>query len=381
MRTMVVTPNLLDPLNHRLREVLSARMDSKDLFLARHEDAEKLLAQHSPDLTLVVLSAYPERGLDMLGRLRQKTTGRLLAVGQASDSKLIMRALHQGADLFLDEADLEESMEAALSRFHRPQDSAHPSGRVVAVLSCGGGCGASTLAVNVAAVLARKHHRCALIDLKPGRGDLAALLDLRPSFTLADLCLNVTRLDEAMFEKLLTPHECGIHLLGSPQLFEGLRVVTAKGTDQALNMARRLFPFIIVDAEDCFHEEQALALNQADFILLVIRLDFTSLRNARRILDHLQEVNVPAGRIRMVANRTGQPNELPAAEAEKALGVKIAYHIPDDPKAVNAANNSGIPVVFKSPSARVSQSIIRLARVVLERRRSNTGYESNVLVS
>src|SRR5262249_9686696 len=157
-----------------------------------------------------------ERGLEVLRTLRQQMPGYLLAVGKASESKLILRALHEGADLFLDEAELETGLEAALSRFQSKEVLSAPVGRVVAVLGSSGGSCSSTLAVNIAAVLAKDHEQCALLDLKPGRGDLAALLDLKPTFTLADLCLNAARLDRAMFEKVLVPHPSGVHLIASP---------------------------------------------------------------------------------------------------------------------------------------------------------------------
>ena len=75
----------------------------------------------------------------------------------------------------------------------RAELAAQPSeaGRMIAVLAPSGGSGSSTLAVNVATVLAKEHKSAALIDLKLQAGDLAALLDLKPTYTLADLCQNV----------------------------------------------------------------------------------------------------------------------------------------------------------------------------------------------
>jgi pilus assembly protein CpaE len=373
MRTLVINHNLLDPLTNRLRDVLRDKVDPQGPVVARYEDVEHRLAQFQADMLVVVLSPDPERGLEALRNLRRQAPGYLLAVGQASEPKLILRALNEGADVFLDEAELETGLEAALARRHSKEEAAAaPAGRVVAVLAASGGCGASTVAVNTAAILAKDHKSCALFDLKPGRGDLAALLDLKPVYTLADLCLNTTRLDRAMFEKVLVTHSSGVHLLGSPQLFGGLRVITPQGVGQALTLARQLFPHVVVDLEDCFHEEQALAIRQATVLLLVIRPDFTSLRNARRILEHAKEMGFPANRVRLVVNRTGQPNELPLADAETALGLKISHYIPDDPKTINGANNTGIPAVLKAPSAKVSQSLSQLARSVLERRRSET---------
>src|SRR5207302_1489643 len=110
-------------------------------------------------------------------------------------------------------------LESVLARLQIKQEANAPPGRLLALLAASGGSGSSTLAVNMAVVLAKEQQRCALLDLKPGIGDLAALLDLKPQFNLADLCLNVARLDRAMFEKMLAKHSSGVQLLASPQVF------------------------------------------------------------------------------------------------------------------------------------------------------------------
>jgi pilus assembly protein CpaE len=112
-----------------------------------------------------------------------------------------------------------------------------------------------------------------------------------------------------------------------------------------------------------------MTVRQAAVTLLIVRLDFTSLRNARRILEHLNELGIPESRIRLVANRSGQPSELPVTEAEAALKVKIAHYVPDDARTINAANNTGIPAVLKAPTTKVAQSITQMARTILDRRR------------
>jgi pilus assembly protein CpaE len=248
----------------------------------------------------------------VIQRLRGAVVGHLLAVGHAGEAKLILRAMQVGADLFLDQDELETELQAALSRLRLKQEGNRPTGRLVAVLSASGGCGASTLAANLAAALARDCKKCCLIDLNPGRGDQAALLDLKPQYTLADVCINEARLDAALFDKLLARHPCGIALLASPSRISDARAVTASGVAQALALARQSFPEVIVDVEDYFHDEQVTVLHQANGILLVCRLDFTSLRHARRVLDHLAKLSIERARIKVVLNSRGQPSELPA---------------------------------------------------------------------
>ena len=111
-------------------------------------------------------------------------------------------------------------------------------------------------------------------------------------------------------------------------------------------------------------------LRQADLLLMVLRLDFTSLKNTKRFLDHLDGLGIPMDRVRLVVNRYGQPREVPLAKAEEALKMKVFHVIPDDPKVVNRANNNGVPVVLDAPSAKVSRAIAKLARAVMTPRPS-----------
>jgi pilus assembly protein CpaE len=362
MQVAVLIQNTSQPLGLQLREMLQARLHCLEPMLISFDQAEESLARLRVSMLVVVLSPHPERGLNLLRKIRPVSAGPVLAVGLASDSKLILRALHEGADHYVDEADLEAQLESVLLRVQIKEDTARqPAGRVIGLLGASGGTGASTLAVNLAGVLARDLGRCALIDLKPGVGDLAALLDLKPAHNLADLCLNAGRMDRSMFESALVPHASGIHLLAPPQMYEDIRLVTAQGVNKTLLLARDTFRFTVVDLEDCYHEEQVAVIRQAECILLVFRLDFTSLRSTKRILDYLDQAGIGGERVRLVINRYGQAKELPLSQAEEALGRKIAFLVPDDPKNINAANNAGEPAVFRTPSAKVSQSIVQLA--------------------
>ena len=110
-------------------------------------------------------------------------------------------------------------MKTALERWRVGRPGHTRDGRVIAVLAPSGGSGSSTLAVNLAASLAKTHKTCALIDLKLYSGDLAVLLDLKPNHTLADLCLNVDRIDPLFFQHILVHHQSGIDLSGRPTYF------------------------------------------------------------------------------------------------------------------------------------------------------------------
>jgi len=360
-----------ETLGAKIREILHREgEDVPTSNMLPLDSAAGRLAHVLTDLVVVVLPANPERALIALGIIEAlgKAEGRagslVLAVGPASDPKLVLRALRGGIDDYVDEAELETEIKAALLRWRAGRTSQPRIGRLIVLLAPSGGSGSSTLAVNVAAGLAKEHKESALIDLKLHAGDLAALLDLKPIYTLADLCLNVTRIDRVFFERTLIRHPCGIHLLASPRTLADVGHVIPEGIRQALSQALSAFHYVVVDLDHSFREEQTIALRQADVVLLVLRLDFTSLRNTRRALEHLDQIGVSRERVRLVVNRYGQPKELPASKAEGALDMRIAHYVPDDPRTVNRANNNGVPLIIEAPSARITKSVLKLAASV-----------------
>lgn len=323
-------------------------------------------ADGGPEIVVVVFSPNPERALTVIQDLRRRIGAGILAVGPATDTKLVLRALREGASEYLDQADLRSELSGALAR----RGAAEKAGRLIVVLAPSGGSGGSTLASNVAIVLARNYNGCALLDLNLETGDLAPMLDLKPAYTLADLCQNSERLDFSLMQGCLTRHDSGVQLLAAPARIADVARVTPAAIKLVLSLAVRHFPFVVVDLDHSYRAEQLVFMLQADVIVLVLRLDFISLRNARHTLDFFQESGISRDRVRIVVNRCGQPGEIAAAQAEESLGIKILHSVPDDPKTVNRAINNGIPVVLQSPSARISRALVELATSLAEPKRA-----------
>ena len=356
----------------RIREVLNfGGHDCPSSHVFPIDGAAGRLGRESMiDLVVVALSPDLERGLNLLPTVSRVAPGKILAVGPASDSKLVLRALRAGADDYVDAAELESELESAIGRLNEAARGPAQVGRLIAVFAPSGGSGSSTIAANLAAILAKEHKAAGLIDMKLKSGDLAALMDLKPTFTLADLCRNAAKLDRVMFERSVVKHDSGVSLVAAPLHLEDMDLVKPDGVAQALHLARASFPFVVADLDHPYHAEQRVVLGQADHVLVVFRLDFASLRNVRRTLEYLEALDVKSDKVLLVVNRYGQAHEVPAGKAEEALGKKIAHYIPEDPKSVNRANNHGVPVVIEAPSARVSKSLFQLAMILDGRRKT-----------
>ena len=201
-----------------MREVLLCEgQDCPVANIVRIDLAAAHLLRPGRSSVVIVVLRTPERRWRARWRMPRRTTpGAVLAVGPGRRLEAGPPALRRGADDYVDEADLEAELEARLSRL--AGDPVRP-----------GRAGADDRRAGPQRRQRLEHpgrqrrHRpgqgaqaAALIDLKLETGDLAALLDLKPTYTLADLCQNVARMDRSMFERSLVRHASGVHLLAPP---------------------------------------------------------------------------------------------------------------------------------------------------------------------
>ncbi len=348
--------------------VLRGGLDCPPAQVVSLELAAERASRLAPELTVVVLSGDLEHGLTTVRELRSMLRTQIVVVGPAHDPKFILRTLHDGTDEYLDETIVDQELAEAIirtkARQAEDQRSAAETGRIISVVAPSGGSGASTLAVNLGAVLAKRQGGCGLIDLRLAAEDLAPLLDLKPTYTLADVCGNLDRMDRAMFERCFVRHASGVQLLAAPRSLDQTSPISSKGIRQVLSLARCRFAYTVLDLDRNFDDAAIEAVRQSETVLLVLRLDYTSLRHARRWCEQMRQRGLNSDRVRLVANRHGEWKQVGVAAAEESLGMKITALIPNDPWRVNRAINMGKPVVLQSPLAKISRRITALAASV-----------------
>ncbi len=333
------------------------------LWLPIDEVADRV-SRYRPEAVVLWETDSPDRLLSLVAHVQETIPSRILVVGPAAEAKLILDILREGAFQYIDREEVASQIGPALRRMRQQPAPASTCGRLISVVGVGGGNGASTLAANLAVDLARKYEACALCDLSVSSGDLAALLDLHPIHCVADLCRHVERVDKSLFLHSLTKHATGVHLLAAPQSYRDLRDITARGVRKAIGLARSHFSYVIVDHDSPYRAEQLQVLQQADTILLVIRLDIAAVRRAQDLIAFLKETRIEPSRLRLIVSRYRRPGELRIADVEKALELRASQVIPEDARIVNRANNRGVPVILDQPRAGVSRSILELSHSV-----------------
>jgi pilus assembly protein CpaE len=215
---------------------------------------------------------------------------------------------------------------------------------IITFLGTKGGTGTTTMAVNGAAEIHRLSRRATIVvDAKPGPGDVAVFLGLRPRYSLIELIDQLGWSDPVQAARYVAEHESGLHVLAAAEGFGRPNARDVEGVEQSLARIASMYEFVIVDAGSTLSSPAITALTLADIVVLVANPDLPCLRNLPRLTDALRLAGVVPERVRVLVNRASDYG-VPASEMEKMLGRPIDFRVPSDYGTVAAAVNAGVPV-------------------------------------
>ena len=216
--------------------------------------------------------------------------------------------------------------------------------RVVALLGCKGGVGATTLAFNLATAAAMR-----------GRVTLLASTDLRRpqlGLLLGDAHLLAPPRDGASLDRtwLLSA------IRGGPA---GLNLAPRLSITPELvgSQLRTLFDVTVLDL--AWSREQWPLLGVADRIVIVTTPMRPALRAARILLDELASRG-HAERTICVLNHAEASRDVDADEVSALLGSGIS-HVPYDPAVVARSVNQGVAFVEREPDSSAARAVCSLA--------------------
>jgi pilus assembly protein CpaE len=235
-------------------------------------------------------------------------------------------------------------------------------GHLFTVFGTKGGVGKSTLSTNLAAALADHGQlQVCLVDLDLASGDVAIMLQLFPSNTLADLATMTAGLDPAMVKSLITPHSERLSVLAAPVQPDAKDHVSAETVGRLLQMLTSTYDVVVVDTSSAFDDFSLQSLDHSDIVLLIGTLDIPALKSLKLATETLDLLNISRSRWRLVLNRADSKVGLSPAEVEDTLKLSIATSIPST-REIPASINRGKPIVRVDPRHPASQSIRALAR-------------------
>lgn len=314
-----------------------------------------------PQLVIINLDPNAREMIKKVSHLpRQHPQVSFFLMSQVLDPDLLMEAMHAGVREFIPLPMTEAKFSAALERVAQ-QYGMGKRARMIHVIPTMGGCGSTTVACNVAASLA-KHGKTALIDMDLIRGGVAGYFDVRPRYTIADV-MESDKLDRQLLDNALTIHQnSGLAILARPELPEDTQRVNTQGINRLLGVVGRMFDYVVIDSMMSIDPIYTAAISAAEVNVIVMQLNVPSARNTERFVGALRRLGIESSKIRVVVNRFVKKGwDIDPTEVERALGLKIAWMVPNDFKNAISAINFGEPVVLRTPRAEMSVSLRELA--------------------
>jgi pilus assembly protein CpaE len=247
-----------------------------------------------------------------------------------------------------------------------PATSGTTPGRVVSVFCTKGGTGKSVVAINLAVALAKRTIQpVVLVDADLQFGDVALMLQLQPTHTIAEAVQAGDRLDGTMLENLLLRHPpSGLLVLAAPTEPSSADQIGRADLARILDILRERCAYVVVDTSANFAEVTLAAIESSDDILVMAGLDVMSLKSARIGLQTMRVLGIPFSRVKFVLNRANTRVGLTEADAERALQLKVDAALPSDILVAESVNR-GVPVVTSAPRSKFAKSIDNLADVLM----------------
>ncbi|MHC4234042.1 MAG: AAA family ATPase [Planctomycetota bacterium] len=285
------------------------------------------------------------------------------AISESSDGQLILSAMRLGIREFLTKPIDQELLAAALEKVTQRRLETETTGRLITVLGSAGGVGATSIATNLAVELrALADGDVALVDLDFRFGQVATMLDLEATYTIADLCDTPEQLEPQMIERVLVQHRSGVRVLARPVAFAQAENITAAHCAGVLTGLTGLHEYVVVDGPSRFDVGAKAVLDLADDILLVMNLLVPCVRNVSRMIEGMREVGFNLERLKLICNRAGRDaGNLSLDDVRKILGLEIYAVLPDDWATVSNAINLGEPLVRFAERSRVRLALRELA--------------------
>lgn len=337
--------------------------------------ASELAAAHQ----FILFKAHPDDEGE-IEAIRNIAAGRsrgttLMAIADDDMPLSKARAINSaGVDEVLPRSALREQLPRQIAAFEARRTALVPvqrqSGRVIAVAQARGGVGSTMVAVNLADQIANerrmfgkpRRHSVALVDLDLQFGTIGSALDLPEQDTLLKLAKSGTIPDRTFLEQSMAVLGSGVSVLSAPTDFAPIDSLSGDQVAAIIDVLRDSHEAVVIDLPSALVGWLDPLVRRLDELVVVTDLSVPSIRHARRLIDFLTAEN-PTLPVSIVVNRDRKTiiGSSLRTEAAKALGRKLEYWLPDDPKTARCAIDRGQVLSQVAPRSSLSQAIGRIA--------------------
>jgi Flp pilus assembly CpaE family ATPase len=255
------------------------------------------------------------------------------------------------------------------------RDVAAPSGEasVIAVYGPKGGSGTTTIALNLAAELAKGGSREVLVvDLDLPFTPAALLSGLVPTDSLmrASWAGSLGTMAELRDELLsaVQVHPSGYVLISAVLRIEEPELLTTEQVTTAVRALRGAFRYIVLDLGSSLGEITLSLVDLARHLVLVATPELPSLKACRDVLKLFREsLGIPDERLLLVLNQRSATPAVQRDSVERTLGIVPAVEVRHDGSRPERAALTGDVLAATDPKSEISKGIHALAALLSDR--------------
>jgi len=372
IRALLIEDN---PGDARLIGVMLAEVKSPPFDIERAERLSaglECLAEGGIDVVLLDLSLPDSHGLETFARVHAEAPEvPIIVLTGLADTELAVKAVREGAQDYLVKGELNGALLVRSVRYGIERHRARAeqlrkaqrgkAGKVLGFMGAKGGVGVTTVALNVASVLAMEKNKVIAVELRSDYGTFSSQLGHTPVANLSHLLeLDVRRINEKELNKQLISWSFGLQVLFGPQQVDEYRDVEPDQAQAVITGLSGMADYLIVDLPVHDRGVSQAVIGLCDFVALVVEPEPTSLASATLALKLLKSWGISEGAVGLVVvNRTMLAVSL--AEIRSQLGCEIVGVMPPAAEGCIAAQKRGVPLVVHQPANIAAGSLIEIA--------------------
>lgn len=322
----------------------------------------------TPNLIIVETRQTGDVLMAELGELSQVCDAdtKVIVIGHYNDIIMYRELIGNGISEYLvAPVTMADTMSAISDIFSDEQNG--KLGRMLVFMGAKGGCGSSTVCHNVSWTISSTYRsEVVLADLDLAFGTANMNLDQDPTQGVADAVFSPERVDDILLDRLLAKCAEHLSLLAAPSTLERTYDFDANAFNSILEVSQRTAPIVIVDLPNQWNGWTKQVLAAADEVIITAEPELANLRNAKNLVDTINEIRPNDGVCKLVMNKVGVPKrpEISVGDFADALELETAAVIPFEPALFGAAANNGQMIAEADGKSPIVNSYVELSQIL-----------------
>lgn len=349
--------------NENSREIIKSFIENLDfvsevkLYGDYNKGYEDIKLAENPIVILDISEDFA--GLDEIAGKLKLVTSKIIITSINYSTNTIIKALRLGAKEFLPKPVLREDLVRVLSMLASisPENEVSQS-KIITVYSNKGGIGKTTIAVNLAAELAKvTKDKVALVDLNLQLGDISTFLNLNPPFDVNYVIRRLIDKEENILIKGFEKYkDLSLYVLSDPSYIEQSESITTQQITTLFSALKKVFPYIVVDMSSNIDPISLKILDSSDWIMFTTIVNIPAIRNAQRCLNLFRSRKYPSNKVKIVINRYMENDEIKIEDIENTLGESVYWKIPNNYFTIMEAINKGVSISEVNAESNIGNS-------------------------